>query len=447
MNLLTPDPMEEIPVWPSPEASLDQADRAALVAQILSAAPAAHRGSNAFRRLLEQDVRALLNETEIPGDVAAEVLFRLQGVADKLEVLGSSTALQGKTVVAVAGGFSSGKSSFITSFIEDMRIGLPVGVEPVTSIPTYVMSGAGAGGSIHGHTYKGGVLDIDPVLYGRLSHAFVHGFGFNLRVILPFVAIETPLRGLNHLAFIDLPGYDAARSEGAHTEDDLSTSMEFASQAQALIWLVGADSNGEIPAADLDFLIEQQGESRPLYVVLNKADLRPEGSLAEILDQFRRTLDNAAIEYAGLCAYSSVLGTQLKYRGRSLKSFLRDLDQPLDTQADLLKELNSIFRKLYAAMNRCAQFSTEIAELLNSLELDLHELGLFKKWRQTPITAARKSRRGRTPQDVANQAQARLALINEQMQRFEMDGQVERAKNIADLMRQAVRHQSVATIE
>ncbi|MBP8141425.1 MAG: hypothetical protein KAY02_05705, partial [Acidovorax sp.] len=87
------------------------------------------------------------------------------------------------------------------------------------------------------------------------------------------------------------------------------------------------------------------------------------------------------------------------------------------------------------------------AELLNSLELDLHELGLFKKWRPTPITAARKSRRGRTPQDVANQAQARLALISEQMQKFEMGGQVERAKNIADLMRHAVRHQSVATIE
>ncbi len=445
MNLLTPDPMEEITMCPSPEADRDQADRAALVAQILSADPAVHSGTRAFRRLLEQDVRALLNEIEIPGGVAAEVLFRLQGVADKLEVLGSSQALRGKTVVAVAGGFSSGKSSFISSFIEDTRIGLPVGIEPVTSIPTYVVSGAG--GTIHGYTYKGGVLEIEPAVYGRLSHAFVHGFGFNLREILPFVAIETHLRGLNQLAFIDLPGYDAARSEGAHTDDDLNTSMEFASQAQALIWLVGADSNGEIPAADLDFLIEQQSESRRLYVVLNKADLRPEDSLAEILDQFRRTLGNAAIEYEGLCAYSSVLGAQLKYRGRSLKSFLRDLDQPLDTQADLLKELNSIFRKLYAAMNRCAQSSTEMAELLNSLELDLHELGLFKKWRQTPITAARKSRRGRTPQDVANQAQARLALINEQMQRFEMDGQVERAKNIADLMRQAVRHQSVATIE
>ena len=108
MNLLTPDPMEEITMCPSPEADRDQADRAALVAQILSADPAVHSGTRAFRRLLEQDVRALLNEIEIPGGVAAEVLFRLQGVADKLEVLGSSQALRGKTVVAVAGGFSSG---------------------------------------------------------------------------------------------------------------------------------------------------------------------------------------------------------------------------------------------------------------------------------------------------------------------------------------------------
>ena len=83
MNLLTPDPMEEITMCPSPEADRDQADRAALVAQILSADPAVHSGTRAFRRLLEQDVRALLNEIEIPGGVAAEVLFRLQGVADK----------------------------------------------------------------------------------------------------------------------------------------------------------------------------------------------------------------------------------------------------------------------------------------------------------------------------------------------------------------------------
>ena len=53
MNPLIPDPIEEIPVWPCPEADRDQTDRATLVAQILSAAPAPDSGISAFRRLLE----------------------------------------------------------------------------------------------------------------------------------------------------------------------------------------------------------------------------------------------------------------------------------------------------------------------------------------------------------------------------------------------------------
>lgn len=412
-------------------------DRAAFVAQILSAEPSPIQGVREFRRLLEQDVRALLNEAEVPSAITAEVLFRLQGVADKLELLESSMALHGKIVVAVAGGFSSGKSSFITSFIEDTQVSLPVGIEPVTSIPTYVVSGAGS--AIRGHTYKGGVIDIAPAFYSQLCHAFVHGFGFNLREILPFVAIETPLRGLEHLTFIDLPGYDAAQSEGAHTGDDLSKAREFISQAQALIWLVGADSNGEIPAADLDFLMEQQSEGRPLYVVLNKADLRPEDSLIEVLEQFRSTLDQNGIDFEGLCAYSSALGCQIKYRRQSLKSFLRKLDQPVDARGNLLKELNATFRKLYAAMSRNAQSSTEIADVVNSLELDLYELGLFKNWTSEPSAPARGRRRGRTPKDLALKAQGRLAYLREQLQCLEVSDEVARAKHIADCMRLAVK--------
>ncbi|EER62363.1 hypothetical protein AcdelDRAFT_0047 [Acidovorax delafieldii 2AN] len=427
---------QELRSWePVPHDEL--ADRAAFVAQILSVEPAQNAGVHEFRRLLEQDVRALLSGAEVSSAVTAEVLFRLQGVADKLDLLGSSPALHGKTVVAVAGGFSSGKSSFITSFIEDRQVSLPVGIEPVTSIPTYVVSGAGS--AIRGHTYKGGVIDIAPDFYSRLSHAFVHGFGFNLREILPFVAIETPLRGLKHLTFIDLPGYDAAQSEGAHTSDDLSKAREFISQAQALIWLIGADSNGEIPAADLDFLLEQQSDGRQLYVVLNKADLRPEDSLVEVLEQFRSTLDNAGIDFEGLCAYSSALGIQVKYRRQSLKSFLRTLDQPVDARANLLKELNATFRKLYTAMSHNAQSSTEIAEVVNSLELDLHELGLFHNWASTPAAPARGRRRGRTPENVALKAQERLAFLREQLQSLEASDEVARAKKIADSMRLAVK--------
>ncbi|WP_084461760.1 GTPase domain-containing protein [Curvibacter gracilis] len=419
------------------EMTEELADRAAFVVQILSAKPARNTCERAFRDLLEHDVHALLSGVEVPSAITAEVLFRLQGVADKLELLGSSPALQCKTVVAVGGGFSSGKSSFITSFIEDTQVSLPVGIEPVTSIPTYVMPGTG--NTIRGYTYKGGVIDIAPDFYNRLSHTFVHDLGFNLREILPFVAIETPLKGLEHLTFIDLPGYDAAQSEGAHTDGDQQQAQVFISQAQALIWLVGIDSNGEMPKPDLDFLLKQQNEERPLYVVLNKADLRPEESVVEVLEQLRHTLEDSGVNFEGLCAYSSMLGSQVKYRRKTLKSFLRELDQPVDVQATLLKELNATFRKLYNAMSRNAQSSTEIADVVNSLELDLHELGLFRKRNSVPIPYTRGRKRVRTPAEVAIDAQERLAYLREHLQSLEASDDVARAKKVADEMRLAIK--------
>ena len=297
----------------------DLATRYTFVTDILSALPTVASEPEKFQQLLEQDVRGLLSNVTISSTIATEVLFRLQAILDKLKLLISSTAVHEKTVVAVGGGYSSGKSSFVTSFIEDQSLRLPVGIEPITSIPTYVASASGS--VIRGHTWNGGVINIDPALYGQLSHAFVHGFGFNLRDILPCVSMETPLRGLRHIAFIDLPGYDAATSTGAHTEGDRLKAREFIAQAQALIWLIGLDSNGEIPASDIDFLLAQQADERPLYVVLNKADVRPVDDVIAVLDQCRDTLDQADVIHAGLCAYSSTNGTPIQVPRPALDDF------------------------------------------------------------------------------------------------------------------------------
>lgn len=129
-------------------------ERFDFVASILAAQPSSHEGVTQFRRLLQEDMRVLLSDVEIPSAVTAEVLYRLHAVADRLELMVSSPTVQDKSVVAVAGGFSSGKSSFISSFMDGSAIQLPVGIDPMTSIPTYVM--AGEGGTIQGHTYKGG---------------------------------------------------------------------------------------------------------------------------------------------------------------------------------------------------------------------------------------------------------------------------------------------------
>lgn len=418
-----------------PEHTTD--DRFGFVARILAAPLSSHEGVVRFRHLLQEDMRALLGAAEIPSAVTTEVLFRLHAVADNLELMASSTAVQDKCVIAIAGGFSSGKSSFITSFMVDSSIVLPVGIDPMTSIPTYVV--AGTSGAIRGYTHKGGVIDIDPDFYGRLSHTFVHSLGFNLREILPFAAIETPLRGLEHVTFIDLPGYDPASSEGAYTSADRSVTMEFLAQAHALIWVIGLDSNGTLTESDLNFLAELQPDGKPLYIVLNKADLRPEEYLVEVLEEVRATLNAQGIEHAGLCAYSSALATQVRYRGQQLKSFLRELDQPTDGRAHLQKELNAIFRKLYGAMSKNSRASAELENVVIALELDLQELGLYRVRRTVPVELGRGHRRPRTPAQVAEAAQERLVYLREQLQALDVDSALLTAKKIAETMRQVIK--------
>ena len=422
----------------SPTTTTD--DSFDFVVRILGTPPSSHVGIIEFHRLLQEDMRSLLGETEIPSAVAAEVLYRLHAVADRLELMVSSPSVLDKRVVAVAGGFSSGKSSFISSFMDDASIKLPIGIDPMTSIPTYVV--AGESGTIQGYTYKGGVFDIAPDLYERLSHKFVSNLKFNLRDILPFAAVETPLRDLQHVTFIDLPGYDPAASDSAYTDTDSAVALEFLAQAHALIWVVGLDANGTLPHSDLEFLSALQSESahdRPLYIVLNKADMRPPADLVAVLDNVQALLVESGITCVGLCAYSSARATQFRYRGLHLKTFLREIDQPTDARADLLRELNAVFRKLYSAISRNSQKSTELENAVVALDLDLHELGLYRARRTAPIAQGRGRRPPRTSAQVAESAQQWLAYLREQFQTLEIDDASEKAKKIAEKMRQALK--------
>lgn len=427
-------------MYPDEHSTVRGDDRFDFVARILAAPPLSNEGLSQFRQLLQEDMRALLSNTELPSAVAAEVLYRLHAVADRMELMTSSPSVLDKCVVAVAGGFSSGKSSFISSFMEGSAIKLPVGIDPMTSIPTYVVSGKR--GTIHGYTDKGGVIDIPLDLYARLSHRFVHSLGFNLRDILPFAAIETPLRDLQHVTFIDLPGYDPAMSDGAYTDDDSTVALEFLAQAHALIWVIGLDANGTIPSSDLDFLAALQAENsdeKPLYIVLNKADLRPPAEITPVLDNVQALLNAEGIAYAGLCAYSSARATQFRYRGQHLKTFLREIDQPTNGRVDLLKELNSIFRRLYGAMSKNSQKSEKLENAVIALELDLHELGLYRARRTVPMEQGRGRRRPRTPAEVAQSAQEWLAYLKEQLRSLEADGALGSAKKIAEAMRLALK--------
>jgi hypothetical protein len=73
------------------------------------------------------------------------------------------------------------------------------------------------------------------------------------------------------------------------------------------------------------------------------------------------------------------------------------------------------------------------------LELDLHELGLYRTRRTVPVEQGRGRRRARTPAKVAESAQEWLAYLKEQFQALEVEGSVGTAKKIAEAMRQALK--------
>ena len=348
--------------------------RQTLIADLLSANNL-NPGVREYFCLLKGDFLEFANQEDSLKDEAAAFL-ELQAIGDELKVIGAYPEFYKKRSIAIAGGFSAGKSEFISSLFEDPNIRLPIGIEPTTAIPTYALNGQENG--VIGCSQNGGVIDllkIDPDFQQKLSHNFIRSFGFNLKTIMPFVFMTTPMK-FEHLCFIDTPGYNPSDVADGHTAEDVKTAQEFVQNSEALLWLIGLDSNGTISKSDLDFLDHAgQYSQKPLYIVLNKADLRPYDQLEEIMAEIADTLDDYDIEIAGISAYSSITKEEYSYHKQSLHAFLASLDQPSEKQALLMQRLFAVDEKYQRAILRTIKENKQINATLSGFKLDLLENG------------------------------------------------------------------------
>ncbi|MBF1349621.1 MAG: dynamin family protein [Neisseria lactamica] len=348
--------------------------RQTLIADLLSANNL-NPGVRQYFQLLGGDFLEFANQEDSLKDEAAAFL-ELQAIGDELKVIGSYPEFYKKRSIAIAGGFSAGKSEFISSLFEDPNVRLPIGIEPTTAIPTYALNGQENG--VIGCSQNGGVIDllkIDPDFQQKLSHNFIRSFGFNLKTIMPFVFMTTPMK-FEHLCFIDTPGYNPSDVADGHTAEDVKTAQEFVQNSEALLWLIGLDSNGTISKSDLDFLDHAgQYSQKPLYIVLNKADLRPYDQLEEIMAEIADTLDDYDIEISGISAYSSITKEEYSYHKQSLHAFLASLDQPSEKQTLLMQRLFAVDEKYQRAILRTIKENKQINETLSGFKLDLLENG------------------------------------------------------------------------
>jgi len=342
-----------------------------LVSNFLSKEASKHTPLENFNFLIENDFIEFANKESSLAE-EAQVLLVLQDIQKRIEDIVHFPSIYNKNIVAVGGGFSAGKSEFLNSFFTQKEIKLPVGINPVTAIPTYITSGEQ--NLIKGFSYKGGVVELTAELYKQLSHDFIKSLGFNLKDIAPLMAIETPIESYNHICFVDTPGYNPSNT--GYTEKDSDTSKEYLKYANTLLWVIGIDTNGTIPASDLDFLEDIALEDKKIYIIANKADLRSNSDVEDILDTFEELLDEYDIEYEGISAFSAIGHKEYTYRKQSLFDFLAEVNNPVEVKQSILAELNSVFDMYKNAINSQIEWTKNIQSHFKSLELDLLESGM-----------------------------------------------------------------------
>ena len=313
------------------------------ISDILNAEPEENAHIKKFDSLVSVDFSAFCDSVRDLNQV--KDMLEFDKIKNQMRLIANCPPLHSKMVGAVGGGFSSGKSSFINSFMNnDDSVKLAEGIRPVTAIPSYVISGEKP--SIQGLSYRGGNFEIKEELYKAISHEMLKKLKFDLKHILSYITVKTNLDStlFSNICLIDTPGYSAPDS--GSTEKDMEIAKAYIKDAKFLIWIVGLDSKGTINTSDLEFLEDLpfgREEGKSLYVVANKAGTVSPSNHQDILDTFRDVLEDYGFEYEGISLYDSKQRKEYLYGKMPIADFLLKQNIPPKKCVDLALPLKEIF--------------------------------------------------------------------------------------------------------
>lgn len=203
-------------------------------------------------------------------------------------------------VIAVGGGFSSGKSRFINSILGEEI--LPVGLNPTTSIPTFI-GNRKESKQIRCLTFDDREVIITEEELEKIAHKFEENTGISLIRIIKILSIETEILKKQELFILDTPGYTKSDHYKKNDNTDSFIAREHLSVVDCLIWVIDIE-NGTIKDDDIQF-IKQLNFTGPLIFIINKADKKIEIQIKKIKSDIEKTLQRNNIVFHCVIAYSS----------------------------------------------------------------------------------------------------------------------------------------------
>ncbi|WP_231168279.1 dynamin family protein [Helicobacter pylori] len=345
-------------------------ERYDLIARVLNA-KMKNEGLEEYQSILDNEFLEFasgvdsLKEKEI-------ALLTLQEIKKELQLVASYPSLFQKSMVAVGGGFSAGKSTFLNQVL-GLKLKLPENINPTTAIPTYCLKGKKE--VLMGFSQNGGMVELPHLTF---DHKFLNSLGFNLKEIMPFMLLGAPSVPFESLCFTDTPGFNSS-SQG-YTDGDKQASRESLKHAKHILWFISCERGG-IETGDLDYLQELYEEGKQVFIVLSRADLRTKSALEEIAIKIKETLEDYGIEFLGIGAYSSKRYQEIKEFSEkspvfdSLEKFLTELNRKGEKQNEILSVLYEMHLAYEKAIEQDANKFKRYQDALHSIKLDLMQKG------------------------------------------------------------------------
>ncbi len=267
--------------------------------------------------------------------------------------------LIGKNIVALGGGFSSGKSSFLNALMEK-RV-LPADIDPSTSVPTYIVRG-------EKHEVMGiNVFDCKVQMQPRDIRRIAHGFGevedeedgkvtdaVTLGHVLENIFFSTPLHKYEGIAFLDTPGYSKPDSEKYSAKTDEQISRGQLNSSNYILWFVQADA-GTITEEDIKFIKTLRADI-PKLIILNKADKKNLSDLTDITAKIKTTLDIKGIRYVDVLTFTS---KPEQIEDETLKNYIEKDRKKIKKQIEKWNEQtyeSNFARNFKIIFKRCKEF-------------------------------------------------------------------------------------------
>ncbi len=345
-------------------------ERYDLIARILNA-KMKNEGLEEYQSVLDNEFLEFasgvdsLKEKEI-------ALLTLQEIKKELQLVASYPSLFQKSMVAVGGGFSAGKSTFLNQLL-GLKLKLPEDINPTTAIPTYCLKGKKE--VLMGFSQNGGMVELPHLTF---DHQFLESLGFNLKEIMPFMLLSAPSVPFEFLCFIDTPGFNS--SNQGYTDGDEQASRESLKHAKHILWLISCERGG-IETGDLDYLQELYEEGKQVFIVVSRADSRTKRQLEEIAIKIKETLEDHGIEFLGIGAYSATRYQEIKEFSEkspifdSLEKFLTKLNKKSEKQNEILSVLYNVHLAYEKAIEQDANRFERYQSSLHSIKLDLMQKG------------------------------------------------------------------------